>query len=97
MKPTKEDAGLLIEGAMSFPTRLKLIFQAGVLARDAGEVRPAHALADHGIKYSPEGAVRQRFEALKATLPPAPPPEPGEAAPAAAPAGAKGATKGAKK
>ena len=95
--PSKDDAKLLIEGAMSFPTRLKLIFQAGVLARDAGEVRAAHALADHGIKYSPDGGPRQRFEALKATLPPAPPPEPGEAAPAAAPAGAKGAAKGTKK
>ncbi len=71
--PTKEDAKLLIEGAQLFPQRLKLVFQACVLARDAGEVRAAHALADHGIRLGPDARVRTRFEELKATLPPAPP------------------------
>ena len=87
--PTKEDAKLMIEGAQLFPLKLKLVFQAGVMARDAGEVRLAHVLADHGIRYGPEAKVKERFEALKASLPPAPP-EPAEAltpAPAAAPAG----------
>ena len=89
VKPTKEDAKLMIEGAQLFPTKLKLVFQAGVMARDAGEVRSAHALADHGIHYAPDANVKQRFEALKASLPPAPA-EPAVAAPAAtgaAPAG----------
>ncbi len=79
----------MIEGAQLFPLKLKLVFQAGVMARDAGEVRLAHVLADHGIRYGPEAKVKERFEALKASLPPAPP-EPAEAltpAPAAAPAG----------
>jgi hypothetical protein len=87
--PTKEDAKLMIEGAQLFPLKLKLVFQAGVMARDAGEVRLAHVLADHGIRYGPEAKVKERFEALKASLPPAPP-EPAEVltpAPAAAPAG----------
>jgi hypothetical protein len=87
-QPGKEDAKLMIEGAQLFPTRLKLVFQAGIMARDTGEVRSAHALADHGIRYGPDANVKQRFEALKASLP-ALPPEAKEAAPVPAPAAPK--------
>jgi hypothetical protein len=73
-KSTHDDAVLVIEGAQLFPTRLKLVFQAAAIAGDAGELQAAHALADHGIKYAPEGAARKHFEDLKATLPPAPAP-----------------------
>ena len=68
------------EGAQLFPTRLKLVYQAAVVAGDAGELQAAHALADHGIKYGPDEKVKKRFEDLKATLPPAPPapPEPAQ-------------------
>jgi hypothetical protein len=83
MKPKKDDVSMLIEGAMLFPTRLKLVYQAGAMAAEAGELRAAHALADHGIKYGPDANVKKRFEDLKASLPPAPPPEPdAKAAPA---------------
>jgi hypothetical protein len=81
-RPTKEDARMMIEGALLFPNRLKTVFQAGVMARDVGDLRSAHALADHGIRYSPDARAKERFEALKAVLPPAPP-EPAEPAPAA--------------
>ena len=74
--PGKDEARMMVEGAQLFPTRLKLIFQAGVMARDTGDARSAHALADHGIKWAPDASVRQRFEALKSSLPPAPPAEP---------------------
>jgi hypothetical protein len=77
---------MMIEGAQLFPTRLKLIFQAGVIARDTGDLRAAHALADHGLKWAPEGSARQRFEALKASLPPAPPAPAETAEPRPAPA-----------
>ncbi len=69
----KEDTALLIEGAMQFPTRLKLVFQAAVAARQTNELQAAHALADHGIKYATEASGKKRFEELKASLPPAPP------------------------
>lgn len=84
--PGKDDAKMMVEGAQLFPTRLKLIFQAGVMARDTGDVRSAHALADHGIKWAPDAPVKQRFEALKSSLPPAPPAPPESSEPRPAPA-----------
>ena len=72
----------MIEGAMLFPLRLKLVYQCVYFANDIGDAKSAHALADHGIKYAPDATVRKRFEDVKATLPPAPV-EP--AAPAKAP------------
>jgi hypothetical protein len=85
VKPKRDDAALLIEGAQLFPTRLKLAYQAGVVAAEAGELQAAHALADHGIKWAPDGAAKKRFEDLKAALPPAPAQPPAaQAAPAEA-------------
>ncbi len=95
----KDDAKLMIEGALLFPTKLKLVFQAGVLARDTGDLRSAHALTAHGLKYAPDAKVRERFEALKASLPPAPPeavsppPEPSPTAEPKAPRPARAAKK----
>ncbi len=83
----KEEASLLIEGAMQFPMRLKLVFQASVAAAQADELQAAHALAEHGIKYGPDAGVKKRFQDLKDSLPPAPPKA--EAAPAKAEAGKK--------
>jgi hypothetical protein len=74
VKPTREDVKVLIDGAMIFPTRLKLVFQAAVLCFEAGELQPAHALADHGLKFAPDPLTKKRFEDLKESLPPAPAP-----------------------
>jgi hypothetical protein len=102
VKPKHDDAVVVAEGAQLFPTRLKLVYQAAVVAADAGELQAAHALADHGIKYGPDEKVKKRFEDLKATLPPAPPapaePEPVQAqTQPTAPAGAKGKASGSSK
>jgi len=70
--PTAADAKLMIEGARLFPSKMRLVFQAGVMARDTGDLRSAHTLADLGIRWSPPGAGKQSFEALKASLPPEP-------------------------
>lgn len=90
VKASRDDAVMLTEGAQLFPLRLKLVYQAAVIAGETGELVPAHALADHGIKYAPEGQARKRFEDLKASMPPAPPapPEP-EKQSAPAPAASK--------
>jgi len=80
----RDDAVLLIEGVQLFPTRLKLVFQAAVLANEVGELQAAHALADHGVKYGADAAAKKRFADLKATFPPAPPAPPEPSAPAPA-------------
>ena len=72
-KPKPDDVRVMIDGAQLFPMRMKLIFVAAGYAADVNEVQAAHALADHGIKYTPAGPGRKRFEELKATFPPAPP------------------------
>ncbi|MEO6246063.1 MAG: hypothetical protein ABIQ12_11585 [Opitutaceae bacterium] len=80
-KPKLDDVRVMIDGAMLFPTRLKLIYIAAGFAVEVNELQAAHALADHGIKYAPEASGKKRFEDLKATFPPAPPPAPGAASP----------------
>jgi hypothetical protein len=68
-----------------------------MMAAEIDELQSAHALADHGIKHSPDVNAKKRFEDLKALLPPAPtPPDPEPASPPApSPAGArKGGTAG---
>jgi hypothetical protein len=87
-KPKRDDIVPVIEGAQLFPTRLKLVYQAAVLAAEVKELQAAHALADHGIRLGPDAAVKKRFEDLKATLPPAPPPAPAATTPPPAPSGA---------
>ena len=89
VKPIRDDAVMLIEGAQLFPLRLKLVYHAAIIAAEIEELQSAHALAAHGIKYAPEGPGRKRFEDLKAQLPPdptPPPPPPPEPKVPAAPA-----------
>lgn len=71
-RPTRDEAIPAIEGAILFPTRLKLIYQASMLAAEINDLKSAHALADHGIKWGPDAAVKKRFQDLKQELPPAP-------------------------
>jgi hypothetical protein len=82
-KPQLDDVRVLIDGAQLFPMRMKLVFIAAGFAADVNELQAAHALADHGIKYTPDPQGKKRFEDLKAGLPPAPPAEPLPAAKAA--------------
>lgn len=90
LKPTRDEAMVLIDGAQLFPTRLKLVFQAAAIANEAGELQAAHALVDHGLRVGTDEAVKKRFADLKALFPPAPPAPPeAETGKAAAPAPAK--------
>jgi hypothetical protein len=73
VKPKRDEALMVVEGAQLFPLRLKLVYQAALMALELGELQSAHALAAHGIKYSPDENARSRFAELKAALPPAPP------------------------
>jgi hypothetical protein len=73
VKPTRDDATPIIEGAVLFPTRLKLVYQAALFAADIGDLKSAHLLAAHGIRYGPDAAVKKRFQDMKDQLPPPPP------------------------
>jgi hypothetical protein len=70
-KAKKEELGTLVDGLRMFPGRLKLAFQIGALAFDAGENELAHTMADHGLKYAPDAGGKARFQQLKSSLPPA--------------------------
>lgn len=73
VKPKLDDVKVMIDGAQLFPTRMKLVYVAAGYAADANELQAAHALADHGIRYTPDAQAKKRFEELKASFPPAPP------------------------
>lgn len=85
VKPKPEDAKPIVEGAVLFPMRLKLVYQSIYFAVDMGDLKSAHALADHGIRYAPDANVKKRFEDAKAQLPPAPASAPAAEAPKAEP------------
>lgn len=86
--PKKEDVVYLVEGVRLFPGRLKMLYAAAGLSAQAGMLDVAHAFTDYGIKVALDAKAKGLFEALKATLPPAPPllPEPATATKAGAPA-----------
>jgi hypothetical protein len=72
-KIPRDDALVLIQGALLFPAKLKLSYQAAVFAATAGVLDAAHGLASHGITAASDSTTRARFEQLKASLPPLPP------------------------
>lgn len=72
VRPKPDEARPIVEGAVLFPMRLKLVYQAIFFSVDMGDLKSAHALADHGIRFSPDATVKKRFEDAKAQLPPAP-------------------------
>ncbi len=69
VKPKKEDVAVLVEGVRTFPTRLKLLYQASVFCVDADMNDIAVPLVDYGLKIAPDAKSRAPFEKLKATLP----------------------------
>jgi hypothetical protein len=80
-KVSAPEIGTLIEGLRLYPGRLKLAYETGALAIDAGMVDVARSMVEHGLKYSPDPATKARFAQLKTLLPP---PAPATAAPAPA-------------
>ncbi|MDB6113752.1 MAG: hypothetical protein JWQ62_697 [Lacunisphaera sp.] len=64
----REDAVLLMRGALTFPSDLKLAYQTAVLCGEAGFAKEAAIFVEHGIKYSANSGDKSRFEQLKASL-----------------------------
>lgn len=73
--PGPEDLRVIYEGALTFPTRMRLIYTAASLAVAYGQPSDARALVEHGLTYASAGA-KPHFEQLRAKLPPAPAPAP---------------------
>jgi hypothetical protein len=67
-RPTKEDAGGLIEGVKLFPNRLKLVYETAALAGDAGLTEAALSIAEYGLKATAEPKGKAKFEALRSRL-----------------------------
>ncbi len=91
--PTAENLRVVDEGVQRFVKRADWIYQAALLKQQYGFLEDAALLAEHGLRITADLAKRQRFQALKASLP-APPTPPAEAHPSA-PAPATGSTKAA--
>ncbi len=72
--PTADHLAVLDEGVRLFPRNATLVYRDAELNAKTGLTAKAVALVDHGLRIAPDAATRERFEALKATLPaPAPP------------------------
>lgn len=59
----------IMEGAMRFPARIKLIYLAAALSIRTQHWQEARALVDHGLKYSTEAASREEFVNLGKQIP----------------------------
>lgn len=65
-KIPRDDAVLLIRGALTYPNRLLLTYRAAAAAHDAGLETEAAALADRGLKLASTDKERALFQELKA-------------------------------
>lgn len=59
----------VIEGAIRFPSRVRLIYLAAALSVRTEHWQEARALVDHGLKYSSEPASREEFTNLGKLIP----------------------------
>jgi len=78
--PTREDYNLVLQGALLFPRNLGLVYRSALLAAKAGFYKDARLLVEHGERWTPTGAGRERFSQLRRDYPGINAPEP--AAPA---------------
>ena len=67
-KISKDDAVLLIRGALTYPNRLLLTYRAAAFAHDAGLEKEANALVERGLKLAPTEKERALFAALQAAF-----------------------------
>ncbi len=67
--PTAQHLAVLDEGVRRFPRNATLVFQDAALKAKSGLAADAMSLIDLGRRIAPDGATRDRFDALKASLP----------------------------
>ena len=67
--PTPDHLAVLDEGVRLFPRNVMLVFRDAGLKAKIGLSAQSAALIEHGLRIAPDAATREKFEALKATLP----------------------------
>ena len=68
--PTAGNLAVVDEGVQRFLKRPDWIYQAALLKQQYGFLEDAAVLAEIGLRVTPDSAKRQRFQTLKAALPP---------------------------
>jgi hypothetical protein len=68
--PGAAHLAVLDEGVRHFPRNAALVYQDAALKAKSGLGAEAAALADLGLRLAADGPTREKFEALKARLPP---------------------------
>ncbi|MBX7122300.1 MAG: hypothetical protein K1X42_09235 [Opitutaceae bacterium] len=68
--PTAGNLAVIDEGVQRFIKRSDWIYQAALLKQQYGFLEDAAVLAEIGLRVTADSAKRQRFQALKAALPP---------------------------
>jgi hypothetical protein len=69
VSPTAAHLAVLDEGVRYFPRNATLVYQDAALKTKSGLPADAAGLVDLGLRIAPDGATRDKFETLKATLP----------------------------
>jgi hypothetical protein len=67
-KISRDDAVLLIRGALTYPNRLLLTYRAAAAAHDAGLAAEATAFVERGLKLATNDKERALFQELKASF-----------------------------
>ncbi len=67
--PTAAHLAVLDEGVRRFPRNATLVYQNAALKAKSGLAAEAAALVDLGLRVAPDATTRDKFEALKASLP----------------------------
>ena len=67
-KISREDAVLLIRGALTYPNRLLLTYRAAAAAHDAGLATEAAAFVERGLKLAANDKERTLFQELKTSF-----------------------------
>ena len=72
LTPTAAHLGVLDEGVKMFPRDAQLVYADAALKAKAGLVAEAGTLINLGLRVAATGEMREKFEKLKAGLPPPP-------------------------
>jgi hypothetical protein len=67
-RPTQEEFRSVVEGPMTFPTSIPLVWRTTLLAAEWKFEKEALALAQHGVRISRDSGARNQFELIAAAF-----------------------------